>query len=166
MVLSGKLADGWGNSLQEDAARAERLLRQALERDANRSMAHFAMGVLHQTQNRLAEAQVEYETAIALDRNDARAFFLLGQTLMFLGQPEAGIPHIEKAIRLDPHDPDVTTLYWAFGRLPAPSGPGGSGNRHPQEGPRHKFSAVVSSSVPRRGVRPPRRFRRGEGCSG
>ena len=25
-------------------------------------------------------------------------------------------PHIEKAIRLDPHDPNMTTLYWALGR--------------------------------------------------
>jgi len=34
---------------------------------------------------------------------------------MFLGQPEAGIPHLQKAVRRDPHDPNITTLYWALG---------------------------------------------------
>jgi TolB-like protein/class 3 adenylate cyclase/tetratricopeptide (TPR) repeat protein len=114
-VLGGKLADGWSSSRQQDPARAEQLLREALERDANRSTAHFAMGVLRRMQNRLTEAQSEFETAIRLNRNDARAFYQLGLTLMFLGHPEAGIPDIEQAIRLDPQDPNMSTLYWALG---------------------------------------------------
>ncbi|MFL5265252.1 MAG: adenylate/guanylate cyclase domain-containing protein [Stellaceae bacterium] len=114
-VLGGKLADGWSNSRQQDPARAEQLLEEALERDANSSTAHFAMGLLRRMQNRLPEAQREYEMAIALDPNDARALYQLGATLMFLGHPEAGIPHIEKAIRLNPNDPEMTPLYWALG---------------------------------------------------
>jgi TolB-like protein/Tfp pilus assembly protein PilF len=114
-VLGGRLADGWSSSLQQDPARAGRLLREALERDANRSTAHFAMGVLRRMQNGLTEAQNEFETAIALNPNDARASYQLGVTLMFLGHPEAGIPHIEKAIRLDPNDPEATVIYWALG---------------------------------------------------
>jgi len=39
-------------------------LRDALERDANRSMAHAAMGLLRRTEDRQAEAQAELETAI------------------------------------------------------------------------------------------------------
>jgi tetratricopeptide (TPR) repeat protein len=57
----------------------------------------------------------QYEAAIALDHNHARAYLHLGQTLMFLGQPEAGAPHIEKAIRLNPYDPNIGTAYWALG---------------------------------------------------
>jgi adenylate cyclase len=114
-VLGGKLADGWSASLQQDGARAEQLLREAFERDPNSSAAHFAMGALRQMQNRLTEAQSEYETAIALDHNNARAFYQLGVTLMYLGQPEAAIPRIEKAIRLNPHDANISTLYWALG---------------------------------------------------
>ena len=53
--------------------------------------------------------------AIALDHNHARAYLHLGQTLMFLGQPEAGAPHIEKAIRLNPYDPNIGIAYWALG---------------------------------------------------
>jgi adenylate cyclase len=73
------------------------------------------MGVLRRMQNRLTEARSEFETTIALDPNDARALYHLGVTLMFLGQPEAGIPHIQNAVRRDPHDPNITTLYWALG---------------------------------------------------
>jgi adenylate cyclase len=114
-TLSGKFAEGWTASLQQDTARAEQLLGEALERDASRPAAHFAMGVLRQMQNRLPEAQAEYEAAIALDHNHARAYLHLGQVLMFLGQPEAGAPPIEKAIRLNPYDPNIASAYWALG---------------------------------------------------
>jgi len=73
------------------------------------------MGVLRRTQNRLTEAKNELEAAIALDRNDPPAFQQLGFTLMLMGQPEAGIPHIERAIRLNPHDPSVATYYSGLG---------------------------------------------------
>ncbi len=105
-ILGGKLAEGWTPSLQQDAARAEQLLGEALERDPNRSAAHFAMGVLRQMQNRLPEAQAEYEAAIALDHNHARAYLHLGQSLMSLGTLEA---------RLNPYDPNIGTAYWALG---------------------------------------------------
>ena len=80
--------------------RAEQLLAEALETNPNLSVAHEAMGMLRRAQNRFAESQIEFETAITLDPNDARAFHHLGQGLMYLGQPAAGIPQIEKAIRL------------------------------------------------------------------
>jgi adenylate cyclase len=114
-ILVANVTDGWSNSLEQDQARAEQLLLEALEHNANRSMAHYAMGALRRVQMRLAEAQIEFETTIALDRNNARAFYSLGQTLIFMGQPEAAIPHIEKAIRLNPHDPNLAGLYWGLG---------------------------------------------------
>jgi len=69
------------------------------------------LGMLRRVQNRLAEARIEFETTIALDRNHARSFFRLGQTLMFLGRPEEGISHIEKSIRLNPRDPNIARPY-------------------------------------------------------
>jgi adenylate cyclase len=102
--LAANLLDGFSSSVREDTERAEKLLREALERDANRSMAHFAMGLLRRAEDRQAEAQAELETAIALDRNNAPAFRHLGATLMFTGQPEACIPNTEKALKLNPRD--------------------------------------------------------------
>jgi adenylate cyclase len=113
--LAANLSDARSNSIQQDEARAEQLLLEALQRDANRSTAHRAMGHLRRSQNRLTESRIELETAITLDRNDARAFFQLGVTLMYLGRPEAAIPKIENAMRLNPRDPNVAQYYWGLG---------------------------------------------------
>jgi adenylate cyclase len=114
-VLAANLVDGWSNTREQDEARAEQLLLEALERDQNCSMAHFAMGTLRRAQNRFMESQIEFQEAIALDRNNARAHLQLGNTLLFMGQPEAGIPHVEKAIRLNPYDPNAATFYLVLG---------------------------------------------------
>jgi adenylate cyclase len=114
-ILVADVADGWSSSVQQDQTRAEQILFEAIEQDANTSMAHFVMGTLRRIQNRLTEAKTELETAISLDRNDPPAFHQLGQTVMLMGQPEAGIPYIERAIRLNPHDPSVATYYWGLG---------------------------------------------------
>ena len=114
-VLADDLVLSFSNSRVQDIARADHLLSEALERDLNRSMAHFAMGVLRRVQNKLSNSKIELETAIALDRNNARALQQLGLTLMWLGQPETAIPEIEKAIRLNPYDPNIASYYWALG---------------------------------------------------
>jgi TolB-like protein/class 3 adenylate cyclase/Tfp pilus assembly protein PilF len=115
-MLIHLISDGWSRSVKGDTARAERLLLEALDRDANRSTAHYAMGYLRRCQNRMTEARIELETAIALNRNDARAFNQLGLVLMYLGQPDAAISHIEKALRLNPRDPNLAGAYWAMGQ--------------------------------------------------
>jgi tetratricopeptide (TPR) repeat protein len=66
-------------------------------------------------QNRLPEAQSEFETAISLEPNDARTYLHLGETRLYLGQAEAGIPPLEQAIRLRPDDPNIVITYWALG---------------------------------------------------
>jgi len=113
-VLAANLSDARSCSVQQDEARSEQLLLEALERDANRSTAHQAMGHLRRSQNRLTESRIELETAIALDRNNARAFFQLGITLMYLGRPEAAIPRLENAMRLNARDPNVAQYYWGL----------------------------------------------------
>jgi len=114
-VLIRKVAEGWSASRREDELLAEKLLLEALERDTNRPSAHYAFGMLRRVQNRLDEARMEFETTIALDRNHARAYFRLGQTLNFLGQMEAGISYIEKSIRLNPRDPNIARPYAILG---------------------------------------------------
>jgi adenylate cyclase len=110
-TLIAFVALGWSSAIQQDEARAEQLLSDALGREPNSTLAHYALGMLRQRQHRLAEARTEMEAAIALDRNNAWAAKGLGQTLMFLGRPQEGIPHVEKAIRLNPFDPNVAVFY-------------------------------------------------------
>jgi predicted Zn-dependent protease len=73
-------------------------------------------------QTRLPEAQREFETAISLDPNNPRSYLHLGETLLYLGQPEAGIPPLERAIRLRPDDPNIAITYWALGACQLLSG--------------------------------------------
>jgi TolB-like protein/Tfp pilus assembly protein PilF len=115
VALLSNVLDGWSLSPQQDQERAGRLLREALGDDTNRPMAHLAKGLLCRLQNRLAEARIEFETAVSLDRNFANAYRHLGITLMHLGEPDVAIPSIEKAIRLNPRDPNVAGHYWALG---------------------------------------------------
>ena len=114
-ILVSNITDGWSNDAQRDLVWAEELLLEALEHDPNRSMAHYAMAMVRRSQGRLAESKMEFEAAIALDRNNARAYFNFGLTLVFLGQPEAAISHIEKALQLNPYDPNAGNFYWALG---------------------------------------------------
>jgi TolB-like protein/class 3 adenylate cyclase/Tfp pilus assembly protein PilF len=115
-ILVGIVADGFSDSVQQDQARVEQLLGEVLDRDPNRSLAHAVMGTLRRTQSRMAEAQTELEATIALDRNDAWALRQLGQALAAAAQPEASIPYLEKAIRLNPREHSVGAAYAALGR--------------------------------------------------
>src|SRR5437016_2483323 len=123
-ILSTKLADGWSPVLQEDMPRAEHLLSEAVDKGgvSNRAAAHLALGLLRQIQNRLPEAESEFETAISLNPNDARAYLHLGETRLYLGQPEVGIPPLEQAIRLGQDDPNIAITYWALGTCQLLSG--------------------------------------------
>jgi tetratricopeptide (TPR) repeat protein len=114
-VLVINRGEGMSSSAREDEKRAERLLIEAREHDANNSAAHRAMGNLRRLQNRLADARIELETAIALDRNDTPALRNLGVTLLSMGQPKLAIPYIEKSMRLSPHDPYIYSAYHHLG---------------------------------------------------
>jgi adenylate cyclase len=114
-ILDGRLTNGWSSSVEEDQARAEKLLQEVLEDDPNNPRAHISLGVLRRFQNRLGEARIELETGIALDRNNTAAFRNLGLTLMQMGKPEEAIPYVEKSIRLSPHDPNIVHNYASLG---------------------------------------------------
>jgi Tfp pilus assembly protein PilF len=97
-----------GGSAAQDIPRAEQLLVEAIERDPNSSRAHEVMGQVRLRQkNRLREAQIEFETAVALDRNNLSAVRQLGWALLNLGEPEACIAQAERSLRLSPRDPGV-----------------------------------------------------------
>jgi TolB-like protein/Flp pilus assembly protein TadD len=114
-ILTANVGLGTSPSPKEDSARAEGLLLQAIEQDATSTRAHEVLGMFRRIGNRLDEARIEYETAIALDRNNAHAMLGLGQTLTFLGRPEEAIPWIERSTRLDPRDPNAAFGDWSLG---------------------------------------------------
>jgi TolB-like protein/class 3 adenylate cyclase len=114
-LLIQNLAYPRSSQFDRDEARAEQLLNEALKLDGSRADTHATLGLLRRIQNRLTEASAEWETAIALDRNNSWAYNELGITLIYLGEPEAAIPQVEKSMRLNPGYPYIAANYWALG---------------------------------------------------
>ena len=72
-ILVNKIAFGWSKSPDQDKARAQQLLVEALERDDDNAQAHIALATLRRYQNRVNESQIELERGLALDRNHTAA---------------------------------------------------------------------------------------------
>jgi adenylate cyclase len=106
-VLGEYLVLGWSKSPEQDMARSDQLLGEALERNRRDPRALSELGRLRRIQNRLIESQIELEKAITFDRNNTRAMQQSGITQFFLGQPEEALPQFEKALRLNPHSQNI-----------------------------------------------------------
>jgi TolB-like protein/DNA-binding SARP family transcriptional activator/Tfp pilus assembly protein PilF len=106
---------GYSNSPVEDREQAAALLRQALDLEPNRAATHFVLGTLHRHQGHMLEAAEAYQTAIALDRNYARAYLYLGLTLAHMGQAEEAIALAQRAMRLNPRDPNIADHFFILG---------------------------------------------------
>ena len=105
-TISQILVEGWSGSIQSRrGARRAAVAAKSWNAMHSTQWAGAIMGLLRRIQNRLSEAQAEVEIAIALDRNNELALKQLGQILLFQGEPQAAIPHLEKAIRLNPRGP-------------------------------------------------------------
>jgi adenylate cyclase len=98
-----------------DLGRCERLLNEALERDAHHARSLIAMGWVRQLQERFLESRILLEKAIALDRNSAGAQVRLGFTLQDMGECEPALPHFERAVQLSPRDPNQHWYYNGLG---------------------------------------------------
>jgi adenylate cyclase len=117
-VLVVSFAAGWSNAaaFQHDQVRAEQLLLEVLEADTNDVEAHLTLGILRRLQGRLDESKIELETTVALDPNNVVGISQIGQTLVFLGQPDEALLYVEKAVRLSPNDPLIYARYSALGQ--------------------------------------------------
>jgi adenylate cyclase len=114
-VLVSNILDGWSHSSEPDIVRAEQLLLEVLRDDAEVPGGRLYLGSLRRLQGRLIDARIELEIAIGLAPNNPVAYNQLGAALVFLGQPEAAIPHIEKSLRLGPHDRCTPLNYYYMG---------------------------------------------------
>jgi adenylate cyclase len=115
LVLDERLATGSSKTREQDMARADQVLTEALERDRNHAQAHAELGRLRRLQNRLIESKIELEKALALDPNNAGAINWSGITLLFLGQPEAALPYFEKFLQINPRYQNVFFAYYWLG---------------------------------------------------
>jgi superkiller protein 3 len=110
---------GYSNSPIDDRQHADALLRRALDLEPNRAAAHFVLGTLRRHQGQMPEAVEAYRTAIALDRNYARAYLYLGLTLAHMGQAEEAIALVQRAMHLNPRDPNIADHFFVLGHAEA-----------------------------------------------
>jgi adenylate cyclase len=115
--LVGRLLHGMTDSAAADLARAEALVAQALAASPRSAYAHFVKGHLLRLQYRWEEAVVEFETALALNRNLVWAFDYLAGCKLLTGSLEEVIPLEEQAIRISPRDPYIGWRYSAIGTV-------------------------------------------------
>ena len=100
-----------------DIRRADQLIGAALAVSPNSAWAHYVKGQVLRAQLQYEDAAIEYETAIALDRNLANAYAWLGRCKLVLGSVDEVIPLTEYAIRLSPHDKNLCAWYWQIGAV-------------------------------------------------
>ena len=120
--MTNSLRRGWlftMDSLVE--ARGVEATERALELDPLMAEAHTARGYIFGfTQYDSAQAEQSFARAIELDPRYPTAYHWRGEVLGDNGNPESGIPYLEKARELDPLSPiilvDLATAYDQAGR--------------------------------------------------
>jgi adenylate cyclase len=100
------LGQAWSNEFRprtpELFRETIRLVERAASLDENNTECHRIMCRIALMQAKFAKSEYHLERALALNPNDPRLVAQRGINLTFLGDPDAAIPWIEKAMRLDP----------------------------------------------------------------
>jgi tetratricopeptide (TPR) repeat protein len=122
LMLINRVLDFAGGYFHYDAPaidlqRADGLVAQALAVSPNSAWAHYVRGQVLRAQSRFEDAAIEYETAIAFDRNLANAYAWLGRCRLHIGSVDEVILPTEYAIRLSPRDRNLPPWYWAIGAV-------------------------------------------------
>ena len=105
-----QLQFGWSESTAKTIKKAEEAAQRAVAIDSRDAWARTALGLVDLISKRYDDAICRLEDAIDLNPNLANAYGALGQAMALAGEYEAAVTHINKAIRLSPHDPFV--VYW------------------------------------------------------
>lgn len=86
---------------ERDWTKAEGHLRRAIQRDPRSVTARLDLGAALFDQDRLADAEAQFEQALALNSRSAAALARSGEVLILLQQPAQGISRIESALKID-----------------------------------------------------------------
>jgi adenylate cyclase len=92
----------WSEAPEASLSEAQRLCRKAIALNDKDPYAHYVASVVAMFAKELEYAASEAEIALTLSPNFALALNARGIAHAYMGEPEKGIPLIERAIRLDP----------------------------------------------------------------
>ncbi len=96
---------GWvhsGGPTEADRAIALELARRAVALDANDAGCRWVLAYLLAYERSFADADAEFEKALALDPNEADTWAALSDIRVLAGRIDEGLAHIGKAFRLNP----------------------------------------------------------------
>lgn len=98
---------GFADDADDNRAKAIDVAQRAVALDAEDAGARCTLGRIHYLRREYPPAIRELETALQLNPSLALAHYGLGAALVFSGRPADAFPHLERAIRLSPHDPNM-----------------------------------------------------------
>jgi adenylate cyclase len=116
-VFSSRAIEGMTDTREADIVRAEQLAVEAVAISPRSFFPHFAKGLALRTQRRCEEAILEYERAIALNRNWVNSHGGMAECKLLAEPVEEATPFLERAIRLSPRDGFIGHWYNWFGRV-------------------------------------------------
>lgn len=113
----------WGSFVapEEGCGRAKGLLLEALEMDRGSGEAHASLGFVTMVYDyEFASAERQFELSIELSPRYATAHHWFGLYLALMGRFEEGYTELQRAVRLDPHSPQIRVtlglIYWSWGK--------------------------------------------------
>ena len=92
----------WSDAPENSLGEGERFANTAIEKDDKEPFAHYVAAMVAMFRKNLARAAEEADKALALNPNYAPALNIRGVVFIYSGKPTKAIPHIERAMRLDP----------------------------------------------------------------
>jgi tetratricopeptide (TPR) repeat protein len=119
-LLAGVMICRYLNNWDEDKTQlveVEKRIEEALRIAPGTALAHFAKGFLHRARGQHEVALDAFRQALEHNPRFPGAHAQAGAELFFLGRPQEALPHIEKAIELDPDSPFRGMFYWNVGRI-------------------------------------------------
>ncbi|MGA9002444.1 MAG: tetratricopeptide repeat protein, partial [Pseudolabrys sp.] len=98
---------GFAKSPSRNREKAIDSAQKAVALDRDDAGAHCTLGRIRYLCREYAAAISELELALDLNPSLALAHYGLGAAFVFSGKPNDAFPHLESAIRLSPHDPNM-----------------------------------------------------------
>jgi adenylate cyclase len=108
---SQRKACGWSTDRAHEIAEAERTARRAAELGKDDALALCTAGMaIGYVGCNPAHGRSLIDRALQLNPNLAWAWLFSGWVNIWLGEPEIGIDHVARAMRLSPHDPQIVAM--------------------------------------------------------
>ncbi len=92
----------WSDDADRSLEKAGKYADQAIERDPHEPFGHLVAARAAMFGKDLERATAEAGVALSINPNYALGYYTLGGIQIYAGQPQAAIPQLERAMRLDP----------------------------------------------------------------